>query len=348
MNVSRTLGCLLATALIAAPEIRVSGNEPKKHDVPGAPVTITPVKGLGSVFGEEDVQYTFRLSVKDAVKGTIVWRLAAGTATLAAREVALEAGPDAPTDVAIKIVMPAVKDGAVFHTRLTVSAFETGARKPVAVLERDVWVFPKNAFADRTEWLKKLKITLYDPKGETAKVFATAEVPFDAARDIDALSKTAEGVVVVGEGTSFKEEKELGRALQKLAAAGRPVLCLAPANGSLSVPGLGEPSPSMRALSFRRNHVRTLDKRLDPTGWPPDPKVVSSALVVKTGEDGAPVGEVVPGDAGWPWVEARFTGGGRWVVCGQAIIAKWDGAPTPRYLLLAVLSSLTAPDTDKP
>jgi hypothetical protein len=309
---------------------------------------IVPTRSPGNVFGDEESEFKFRVVTPRAVKGRVTWRLAEGTATIKTGEVDLNTNANAPADVSFKIAVPPVKDGVVLPTQLTLNVIEDNQTKPLASFAQDVWVFPKNAFADRSEWLKKLKITLYDPKGDTAKVLTAAMVPFEEARDVDAVAVVKEGVVIVGEGTSFKDERGLAGALLKLPIAGVVVLVLAPSSGEVLIPGVGGPAGGIEDMSFRREIVRKLDKRLDPNGWLPDGKVVASSVTVKMGEE-AVGGEVAAGAGGWPWVEVRSDSGkGRWAFCGLGVIAKWDAGPTPRFLFVRMLEYLTDSETEKP
>jgi hypothetical protein len=331
----RLLPACLALVLPSA-----AGADPKNDDK--AAVTVTATRSPGNAFGDQEIEFRFRVEAARAAKGRVVWRLAAGTATVKAGEADFGAGVDAPADVPIKIGLPPVKDGVVLQTRLTVSVVEAGQTKPAAALAHDLWLFPKDPFADRSEWLKKRKIALFDPAGATAKVLTAANVPFDEVRSVDAVAQLGEGTLVVGEGVSFKDERGLGTALQKLAAAGRPVLCLAPAAGEVVIPGIGGPA-GLRDLSFRQEIVRQMDKRLDPDGV-----AAASSIAVKPGEEGA-VGEVTAGPGGWTWIEANYgTGKGRWAVCGLAIIAKWERGPTPRFLFARMLEYLTDAESEQP
>ncbi len=299
-------------------------------------VVITPSSAARNVFGDREGEFQFRVTATRAVEGRVVWRLAVGTATIKAGERELKAAPNAAFGISLKLPIPPVKDGVVLHTRLTVAVVEANATEPAATLEHDIWVFPKNPFADRAAWLKSLRVTLYDPVGPTAKLFAAASIPFEQARDVDVLSGVKRGVVIVGEGVSFKEERGLAAVLDRLAGAGVGVLCLAPLDGEVLIPGLGGPAGELRELTFRRDVSRRFDKRLDPASLP-----VAASVLVKTGDDGVR-GEVTPGAAGWPWVEANYGAGkGRFAVCGLAVVAKWEAGPTPRFLFSRVLEHLT-------
>ena len=124
----------------------------------------------------------------------------------------------------------------------------------------------------------------------------------------------------------------------RTAARGLPVVCLAPAAGTMPVPGVGDNRlPRPTAIFLRQSDaIAALDKRLD-TAWPPDGKAVTSRIELKASRFGV-TGEVTTGDDGWPWLEAVFAERGRLLVCGFALVAKWESGPTPRYLLGNMLS----------
>jgi hypothetical protein len=53
------------------------------------------------------------------------------------------------------------------------------SNKPLATHEQKVWVFPEDPFADKAEWLKGLKLHLYEPPGATNKLLTAAKRPFE-------------------------------------------------------------------------------------------------------------------------------------------------------------------------
>jgi hypothetical protein len=157
-------------------------------------------------------------------------------------------------------------------------------------------------------------------------------------RDVGSLGAVKEGLLLVGEGVSFRQWRTLAPAMIERAAAGIPVICLAPAAGDLPAPGIGQNDlPRPRVVLLRQTDViAALDKRLD-TVWPPDGNAVASRIEWVAGRVGIR-GEVSAKDQGWPWVEFVFPGPrSRLIVCGLAIIAKWEAEPTPRYFLASLL-----------
>ena len=133
--------------------------------------------------------------------------------------------------------------------RITAALVADGQDRSTARYEQPLWFFPAHPFAQRAEWLKDLKITLFDPAVTTAPVLKAMEIPFEETRNVAALEELKEGLLLVGEGVSFEDERALPEMLFKAAARGLPVLCLAPAKGTLPLPGADN-----RALPAPRRH----------------------------------------------------------------------------------------------
>src|SRR5262249_55947746 len=142
-----------------------------------------------------------------------------------------------PGEFVIKLLAPEVRPGVALKVRLRVALSVEGEKKPTASHERPLWVFPDDPFVNRREWLKWLKIALFDPEKTTAPALRKLEVPFEEINSVAALAAVKEGQVLVGEGVSFKDYPDLPEALIRSAASGLPVLCLAPIGGSLPIPG---------------------------------------------------------------------------------------------------------------
>jgi hypothetical protein len=308
------------------------------------PPTVEPRERWSNVFGGKKVELRYNVKSAKAWKGSASWSLAAeNDRTLASGEVEVNADADKPDELSIKVEIPEVKPGVVLKTRLRVQLLATGVAKPVATHTRPLWVFADDPFADRKEWLKGLKIALFDPEKTTAEPLKKLDVPFDEINGVPALKEVKEGMLLVGAGVSFKDYPDLAEALIKAAANGLPVLCLAPAGGTLPTPGSALKEPRPRAVAWRRvDHITALDARLDALEWP-EGKVVASTLTLKA-ENDVVVAEAGTGDDGWTWLDAEYpTKKGRLIVCGFGLIGKaWDASPTPRYLFARLLEVLNA------
>ena len=243
-------------------------------------------------------------------------------------------------------MVPEVKEGVIIQALLSLSVIQEGTKEALADFEKTIWIFPEDPFANRKKWLKNVKIHLFDPEKKTGELFEKAEIPFEAVQNIDSVTEIANGVVLIGEGVLFKDYRGLSEMMVKTAARGIPVLCLAAADGEMTIPGMGSVDlPCPTSMAFRQSDIITeLDKRLDANAWPPDGKVVVSTIMLK-GKKGPVIGKIQKGGDEWPWMEMNFGKPvrqaqgrhGRLVMCGFGIIEKWESGPTPRFLFAKIL-----------
>jgi hypothetical protein len=306
-------------------------------------VRIEPREKWSAVFGESDVSFAFDVVSDKPIAGRLTWLFSANQRTISRGESPVAADPDKPASVTVPLRIPPVKEGVVFEARLSVALHVDDMNEAVASFDKPIWIYSHNPFVDRTEWLKQLQITLYDPEGQTAAVFDRAEIPYHETRNSAALAELKEGLLVIGERVSLETHRGVPEALAKVAARGVPVLCLAPADGSFALPGSqdgGRPAP--KSVTFQRSDAITqLDKRLDAVAWPPDGKMLTSGLLLK-GERDRVMATVTDSPNAWPWLEVRYPKpGATLLICGFGIIERWDAGPTPRFLLARLFDYLT-------
>ncbi len=321
---------LLALECSAAPAVSLAIREP-----------------WSGLFAGTDTVFHAVLSSSGQFTGRIGWQLVSSGRTIARGESAVTANPGAGEMVALRMVVPPLNEGVAMQASLAVTAYEGGVDKEATSMEKPLWIFSTNALAGRTDWAKGLNVRLFDPLKKTAGILADSGIPFTEQNNVDALADLKTGILIVGEGVSFKDYRGLSEILLKAASAGVPVLCLAPAGGEIRVPGIGsDEPPSPAGISLRRQDIlRQLDKRLDAEAWPPDGKVAISGIKL-VGERGVVSGQVTVGDDGWPWLEISFGKGtdetnrqarGKVVICGFGIVEKWESGPAPRFLLARLL-----------
>jgi len=313
-----------ATALHAEPTNSISIREP-----------------WANVFGGKDCTFHVCVTGAKAFSGRLGWQLAADGHTLARGESVISVSPPMPGETAIRVSVPSVKPGVILQTRLSLLLMD--GDKEAGHLEKTLWVFPEDAVADRGEWLKSLRLSLFDPVGKTTSLFNGLKIPYLEVRALDSLSEVKDGLVIIGEGISFKDYRGLSAIMLKTVASGVSVICLAPAAGEIELPSsVSGELPQPVAMEFSREGiVRKLDKRLDPEGWAPDGQSVVSGLMLR-GERGPVIGEVGNGPGGWPWIELEYAGNNaKCVMCGFGIVGKWADSPTPRFLLVKILETVS-------
>jgi len=300
---------------------------------------IEPSEQWSGVFADSKRTFHYVVKTDKPFEGLAGWRFSINPRTVSRGEVAVKAGPGKPANIAIPLEIPPVKEGIIVKATLEVTVAGQGIE---AEHVKSIWIFPRDPFVDRSRWLQDLKITLFDPEGKTAELFDKAKIPFKLTRNMASLDDLGKGLVVIGEGTSFADHRGLAETLIDVAASGLPVLCLAPVDGRLPMPGAKLPKqPPPRRVSLRRQDViRELDKRIDSVAWPPDGRLIASRFAVVTDRDWV-VAEVVSDGEGWPWIEAQYSQkGGRLLLCGFNIVRQWDAGPAPRFLLARLFERL--------
>lgn len=316
-----------------------------------ASVALQPVEVWRDLFADRSTTFHFTLTSDTAMRGNVVWSLSAGGRTVSRGSIATELASGKPVQADVPVQAPHVDEGVALQTQLTVSFVDDNSEgeKPgaAASYEQTIWVFPEEAFANRTRWLKELKITLYDPIGKTATQLQQAGVPFSQTRSLASLEGVDEGLIVIGEGISLRENFVLGEEILARAVAGMTVLFLAPSEGQLPLTA----TKDNRAFSKKdrrpsgvtlrdANVVRQLDKRLDADRWLGG-RAVQTRFQLVPGEQGDSV-QIAPRDQGWPWVDVEFTNPkGQLVLCGFAIMERWEDGPVPRYLFSRILEHVS-------
>jgi hypothetical protein len=288
-------------------------------------------------FGGQETEWQYRIAAPKAFAGRAAWRLASDGRTLARGETKMAVGAGQTGTVKLSVPLPPVKDGVVLKTRLHVSILADDTA--IASHEKTVWIFPRDPFAGRSDWLKSLKIVVFDPEKRTLKILAQLKIPHEELGNVDSIPEMKSGTLIVGEGVSFQDYPALPEALTRAAARGVAVLCLAPSAGTFPIPGTENAKlPVPQGLSLRHSDViADLDKRLDSKAWPGG-KMILGTLVVR-GETGLVQGEVAAN--GWPWFEATYTAPrGRLILCGFGIVSQFESTPTPRFLLARILERL--------
>ena len=312
-------------------------------------VDVVPQEQWSNFYGGKEVVLHFSISAHESFKGVAGWVLSSGGRTLARGERAVAVEPGRAESLEVRFEAPNVKEGVALQGILNVSVFKQDSKGAAGSCEKNLWFFPRDAFAGQKERLKERNINLFDPEKKTVAVFSKAGIPFNELGNINVFEEVKNGVLIIGEGISFKDYRGLYEAMIKPAAGGIPVLCLSPAGGDIVLPSADSDLPRPVAMFFKgKEVVRELDKRLDADAWAPEGKTLSSVIKLRGERDGI-AGEVAKDDNGWPWVEMEFAGKAgnngqirqsRLIVCGFGIIEKWENGPAPQFLMLKLIEKL--------
>ncbi len=291
-----------------------------------------------NVFGGQQTTLKAVIYSKTLLDGRLTWRYSAGGRTIQREESRVSAEPGKSEMLAVSLPIPEVKEGVVMRTTFQAAVQEKGEEQSVAEISKTLWVFPEKPFSNKQEWLKNMEIHLFDPEKKTSKIFGKMDIPFHAVGNVDALTSIKNGVVVIGEGISFRDYRGLAEIMLKTAASGAPVLCLSPTAGDFHLPNHQQENlPVPDRMAFAGNDIiKELDKRLDSDMWKPGVPPAVNSLELKGEKNG--IAAVINDTSGqWTFVEMRF-GETRLVICAWGIITNWNKGPTPRFLLDRLLN----------
>jgi hypothetical protein len=306
--------------------------------------SITVDQGWSNALGGTRLKLPMVVRSDRPLNGSLGWSLHVEQRVLAHGDVEVRTAAGAPKRVVLAIAIPPVRDEVVLKTQLTVKLTEPRQAELLASCIQPVWIFPQDPFSQRRDRLEELPISLFDPAGATIAYFEQSSIPFRHVRSQAALDGIDRGIVVIGEGASWRQNQGLSTALLRAAARGRPVLCLAPSDGDLSLGAWYESGglPLPQSISFRQaDIVHELDRRLDSQRWQGNRAVIHSLQL--RGVGGEAMATVSEANDGWPWLEIQFPNdGSRLIVCGFGVIRHAQAGPAPRFLLSCLLERLMA------
>ncbi|QDU76771.1 hypothetical protein Pan97_38280 [Bremerella volcania] len=306
--------------------------------------TIAPVSQRSDFFGEQQATLSFQCVSEKPVQGKILWQYSAGARTLARGEDAIELAAGRPNVFELPIEFPPVREGVIFETQMVVTIID-GDNETLAQYTHPIWLFPKDPYTDRREWLEQLDIHLYDPEDTTAKLLEEAKIPHTRITNSNVLADFEGGILLVGSGTSLRKNRGLTDSLITMAERGVRVLCLAPVDGEFPWP-TREEFPQLANVQFSSNEViRDLDKRLNPDFDVLAEQRFGVVLESRRGQLRVNLSEA---RAAWPWWQVRFTNHGTCILCCFDMIPTWDTSPTPRFLLANLLEKLSLESHSSP
>jgi hypothetical protein len=289
---------------------------------------------------DADTQVTCGLP-QDFVPGErISWRLASeNNRTLASGETVPAAAGNAQS-VSFSMQTPPVRDGVMLEASLQVRGAGAAPGEPRV---RTLWILPPDPFAVAPDQWKKRNVRIYDPEDSLTPRLETLSLAHEVIDNPDTLVDVRDGVLVVGEGISFREMPALWDTLNRVAASGVPVLCLTPADGTVEMPGTAETSlPAPRRVTWRRSDVAAdLHACL---AWPSavDGKPTLRPFSLR-GEGASVMIDMAGHDPGWPWLEIDYAAPrGKLILCGMSLGQHWEASPTPAWLFAAMMEYLVA------
>ena len=236
------------------------------------------------------------------------------------------------------IQLPTLNESVALAAELQILWIEGGQTYRA---KRSITLYSDDTSSSRQMLFEQAVIQLFDPVGKTAERLDAHAIPYGVLSNLSAIDSTNKGIVLVGEGVSFRKQRQLAETLLLAAQRGLQVLCLAPSEGDfpLTIDDGKQQSRPRRLVFEQKAFVRHYDKRFDIL---PDPPLFSL-----TPHKDKPVISIKNVKNGWSWLSMEFEQAqpeqpaGRLILCGSRIVARWEIGPVPRYLFAHILQELT-------
>ncbi|QEG36523.1 hypothetical protein Pr1d_38370 [Bythopirellula goksoeyrii] len=308
----------------------VSGQErPASHAT-----DLVPVDTRSCFFADDEVSLLYSAADEEALR--ITWSLMANGRTLeqGTSEAAVLAD-SCVQQIVVKFPTPHLRVGIVLAAELQTTWISDNAKHH---LSRPLTIFSRDPFSSRRSSLENTRIKLFDSDGKTAELFERYDIPHTRLLNLSAIELVTEGLVLVGEGVSFRKQRRLSETLLRAAQRGVSVLCLAPSDGNfpLNAQQSGQPS---RLILDRGEVVRRYDKHFDSL-----PTICPLSLVPQRKE--VVIG-FAQGNSQWSWLNMEFpsespnASSTKLIVCGLGMVTHWEESPVPRYLFVHLLDELS-------
>lgn len=220
---------------------------------------------------------------------------------------------------------PAPRPGIPIPLTLRLPGIQAQAEEQKTTL----WIFSEGSVFAEKHRLEEWPLHLYDPPGETAAWLTQHGIPFRRIRDITDVDS---GVLILGEGISFRRHPDILENLLKHSTSGIPVLVINPAGGMLDLSSVftGNPRPEFQ--------LSGLDFLFENT-----PYLAGAGFAPHNFDLASERGEVrlsLRAEEGWPWLHITEKSGAPLLFSGVSLTTDKTNSPAPLLLFNALLKYL--------
>ena len=138
------------------------------------------------MFGESEARFTFDVAAAQGLSGRVTWAFFARDRFISRGDRSIRAEVRHP--VSWKCHCGLGRCGTGLCSRpMSVAVVDADDQTSVSEFEKRLWIFPPDPFADHRQWLMELKIAVFDPEGDTWRVFGKAKIGYREVRNFAAL-----------------------------------------------------------------------------------------------------------------------------------------------------------------
>ncbi len=279
-------------------------------------------------FGDQTVKLIYSVQSTKSREVDLKWHVSRNQVVIASRQRTLKLLANRKTKTEIELELPKPRAGVPLELKLNIVINS----KPVH--QRVLQIVSQNPLSGLNK-----QIILYDPAGETRKLFSANDVSHRLIHREVELADIRDSVILIGEGISWKKSRTLTQTIQECLQRNNQVICLRPEEGKISLTDLLDCDlGSAGQLQF--SDIRIIQQLV--------PGILNSSLQMNgelksqtlhlVGTRNGIFLEVQQNTIGWIWMEYHQPNlNSQFVVCMLPVVSKWNEGPLPRHLLASIL-----------
>ncbi|MCP3873622.1 MAG: hypothetical protein GY699_10770 [Desulfobacteraceae bacterium] len=302
-------------------------------------ISIQSISQWPAIYAGKESMYHLKISGQTAISGSFSW-------TLKVKERVLKKGHDkfylndhGEHVISLSLKTPSMKPGVQIPATLNISCHVKQTSQNYT-FQFPLTIFSQNGLLDNGEYLKKLKILLFDPIGTTSNTFQNIKIPHTTISKKELWNLSDPKFIVLGSGIVF-DQYNLSSRIIELAQKGSRILLFEPSSGNFS---MAEFSKGLRpnVLAFADHHIiKSFSK---PFRWiDNDPKQQYGLTLVRY-RNSIMVQVVENKQKEWDWLYVNYAqSNGKIILCTIPIIEYVNDSPVAQIIMKQLLLYINTP-----
>ncbi len=306
-----------------------------------AGVSLVCLDDWSNIYGGKPIALRYKLQRDESFVGSLEWRLSLNERTLKRGKFHIDTKYEKTNEYDILVNIPEVTYGNIIKLNLMVSLYENINKVEIDTHRKTFWVFDSHPLQSHTECLRQTNIYVFDPFDKTKHFLKNNQLKVISIDSVEGLFHIQNSIIVIGEGTIFKNHRGLCSGIYHAIISGNSILCIGCSEGSLeltpSTPSFVEPT---QIKFINSDIIESFDKRIDKTVWYPGKNFIKTSVSIDCLRTFTYL-KLKNGTEDWPWVAIDYEKNkGRLIVCGFGIIENAHKSAAAPYLLAKILTEM--------
>lgn len=296
--------------------------------------TGSPWRGI---FADKVVPYEIILTGKQNSYASLTWRLSSKGRVLSSGQQAIRFGSGNTVTTTLPLQTPPLKQGISIEAQLIIEVADETHSEQKTDYKSKLNIYGPDLLLTNRHFYQQLNIQLFDPIGNTAKIFDDLKIPYVARSKAQLVNLTEKRLIVVGAGVALDQQRGLIDTLIEHARNGQRVLILQPITGDFSVSDLSTNSkirPS--TMSFTDDSV--VQSFAQGYDWITNTSKTHGISLLNHRQ--TVLAQIAKHNRNnWDWLQINFDqSGGKLIICMLLFDRYIDTGPVPQIIFIRLLA----------